>query len=220
MITKLIKDKGGQSLFEIIVAIGLAALIIGSATTAIVVSLQSDRNNVATQKAYAIAEDMLHNVRSYSESNWATLYSQTKGSGTQYYLDVVATNTLGIATGTEEIAFTFTATSTEENVTYTTWFSIENVSRDSDDQSAVTSGGVNDPTTQKIVAHVSWPVSGETREIQLPQQISNIRSFTAQSNNWGGSSGSTSTVTLRFDGDYFSKSAGIIASATSVGVSP
>lgn len=217
------KNVSGQSLFEIIVAIGVAALIIGSTTTAIVISLQSDRNNIATQKAYAIAEEMLSNVGSYAEANWGTLYRQSdKTSSGQYHLEVVSTSStstrLGIATGTDSIAFSFSATSTEENLTYTTWFHIEDIQRNTN-QAIVTSGGTNDPSTQSITAHVSWTVSGDTREIELTQILSNTRSFTAKANNWGGSSGSTNVVT-EFGSDYFSKTSGVSANATSIEVGP
>jgi len=215
---KLIKGIEGQSLFEILIAIGIAALIIGSATTAIVISIRSEKNNVASQKAYAIAEDMLNNARSYSEADWSTLYNQTKGSGTQYYLEVTATSststTLGITSGTSST--TFTSSSTEENIIYTTWFAIEDVQRNSN-QAVVGGGGTNDPSTQKVTVHVSWPVGGDTREITLVQQLSNIKSNTAKSDNWSGSGGSASTV-VKFGPDYFSKTNNIVVNATSIGL--
>ena len=208
----------GQSLFEIVVAIGVAALIIGSTTTAIVVSLQSDRNNAATQKAYALAEELLNNVSSYAEGNWGELYRNT--GATNFYLEFTATSAtstqLGIATGTDTVSFTFTATSTEENVTYTTWFNIADVERNS---SQAIGSGVSDPSTREITAHVSWDTADDTREIELVQILSNIRSLTVTSDDWSGSSGSAVPVTI-FDEDYYQKTDKITANATSILVTP
>ena len=95
------KNKG-QSLFEIIIAIGLAAIIIGSATTAIIVSLKTGKSNVDNQKAYAIAQDILNNVRSYADANWSDIYSRdTNGTYHLYEDSVTATSTeLALGTGT------------------------------------------------------------------------------------------------------------------------
>ena len=118
----LAKGMGGQSLFEIIVAVAISALIVGSTMAAIIVSLRSGNDNVTAQKAYGIARDILDNVRSFGEGDWATLYNLSKGSSVQYYLSITATSatssTIGITSGTEDI--TFSSSYTEENVNYTT----------------------------------------------------------------------------------------------------
>lgn len=198
-----IKGEKGQSIFEILIAMAIATLIVGSSVTAIMVSLRSGSATVASQKAYSIANDTLNNVRSFAESNWADLYTQNKGDAYDYYLGIVATSsisaTLGIATGTETIAFT--SPSGEENIEYTSWFTINNVPRD--DSNWIVESADGDPTTQKITARVSWEVGGDLRQIDLVTYISKIRTSTVTFNNWSGVSGVTTPVTGP-SSDYYS----------------
>jgi len=193
----------GQSIFEVLIAISIATLIIGSAVTAIIVSMRSGTSTVLSQKGYAIANGTLNNVRSFAESNWADLYALSKGDSYKYYLSVTATSststTLGISNGTTTVSFT--STSTGENIDYTNWFTVDNVSRDSSDW--IAGSGTGDPTTQKITAHTSWTVNGQTKQIDLISYLSKIRTSAVTFTSWAGSSGVTTPVT-RTTMDYYS----------------
>ncbi len=207
-----IKLNEGQSVFEVLIAIAIATLIVGSSVTAIMVSMRSGTITVASQKAYGIANGDLNNVRSFSESNWAGLYTplgtQNKGSAYPYYLAVTASSStstiLGLTNGTTTVSFT--STSTGENIDYTSWFTIDNVSRTS---SNWIGSGTGDPTTQKITAHVSWVMSGETKQIDLVTYISKIRTSSITYTKWDGFSGVTTPVT-KSTNDYY----GITGNAT------
>ncbi|MEX2054498.1 MAG: hypothetical protein WD883_03080 [Candidatus Colwellbacteria bacterium] len=207
----ILHTQQGQSLFEIVIAIAIAALIVGSSVTAIVVSLRSGSSSVASQKAYGVANEMLNNVRSYTEANWAEIYNLgDKTSNGIYSLQVTATSTesttLGIATTTDII--TFTSDSAEENIEYTTWFSVQNVSRSTYN---IVGAGTGDPATQKITVHVSWGVGGDTRTIELVQYLSKIRTRVILFDDWSGSSGVIGPVTGPTS-DYYS-----ISNATTTG---
>ncbi|KKU18140.1 MAG: hypothetical protein UX31_C0013G0018 [Candidatus Nomurabacteria bacterium GW2011_GWA1_46_11] len=198
-----IKSDKGQSIFEILIAMAIAALIVGSSVTAIMVSSRSGSATVASQKAYSIANETLNNTRSFAESSWADLYTQNKGDVYQYHLAVVSTSStstiLGIATGTEAVSFT--SSSTEENINYTSWFTIDNVLRNSSNW--IAGSGISDPTTQKITAHVSWTASGGTKQIDLVTYVSRVRTRSITFDDWSGSSGVTTPVT-RPTNDYYS----------------
>jgi len=199
-----IKLNKGQSILEILIGMAIATIIVGSSATALIVSLRSGSATIASQKAYGIADEILNNVRSFAESNWADLYappplndpSQGKGDNFPYYLEITSTSpessVLGIAAGTEEV--TFTSPSAEENIIYTRWFTIDNVSRNSDTNWIVGSG-TGDPTTQKITAHVSWATNGATKQIDLTTYISKIRTRSITFIDWSGSSGVITPVT-------------------------
>ncbi|MDZ4231257.1 MAG: hypothetical protein U1C52_00490 [Patescibacteria group bacterium] len=209
---KILDKEKGQSMFEVVVAIAIAALIVGSSVTAIVVSLRSGTANVAAQKAYGLAGQMLNNVRSYTEANWAEIYNLAdKTSNGIYSFQVTATSsestTLGIATTTEVI--TFSSDSAEENIEYTTWFSVENVPRSGFN---VIGAGTGDPATQKITAHVSWDVGGGARAIELVQYLSKVRTLTIAFDDWSGSSGVVGPVTGPTN-DYYSVTNATITSA-------
>jgi len=195
-------SKSGQSVFEVLIAVAIATLIIGSAVTATIITLRSGSGGANSQKAYAIANETINNVRSYAEASWSDLYSppplndpnEGKDGIDQYHLSVVSTTTeytvLGIATGTENIVFT--STSTGENITYTSWFTIQDVNRTADNWIG---SGFRDPTTLKITANVSWTVGGTANTIDLATYASKIRSRSVSFDDWGGSSGVTTPVT-------------------------
>lgn len=196
------KSNSGQSVFEILIAVAIATLIIGSSVTATIVSLRSGAGGTNSQRAYAIANETINNVRSYAEANWSDLYAPPPGNDpdvgkdgtTQYRFAVVSTTTestiLGIATGTNAVVFA--STSTGENITYTSWFTIADVNRTTDNWIG---SGYRDPTTLKITAKVSWSVSGQTNTIDLVAYISKIRSKSFSFDDWGGLSGATSPLT-------------------------
>jgi hypothetical protein len=190
-----IKEERGQSLFEVLAGIAIATLIVGSSVAAIIVSLRSSSNSLQSQKGYAIAADILDNVQSYAEADWAGVYNLSdKTANGVYHLEIVATtsefSTLGIATGTELV--TFSSGSPEENIQYTTWFSVENVPRSVYN---VIGSGIGDPATQKVTARVSWDIGGDTRTVQLVQYLSKVRTRTIGFDDWSGSSGVVGPVT-------------------------
>lgn len=208
-------QKSGQSIFELIVAIAISAVIIGSTTTAIIVAVRSSQVNVSSQKAYGIAREVLDNARGYAEANWPSFYNQDKGSATQYHLEVTATSTesytLGIATGTNEVVVD--SDSLDETLTYTTWFAIENVNRNAD--TAIAVSGRPDPSTQRITAYVQWEIGGETREIDLFTYVARTRNESTVFDDWSGSSGVAGPIT-RPDSSYYSVDADLTVTATSI----
>ena len=188
-----VRSDKGQSVFEVLIAVAIATLIVGSAVTATIVSLRSGVGATNSQKAYAIAGETLNNVRSIAESNWADLYAGRDGT-TQYRLAVVSTSTtstiLGVATGTEVVSFT--STSTGENINYTRWFIIDDVQRDVYNWIGV---GQADPTTLQLTAYVSWALNDTTNTIDLATYVSKIRTRSVGFDSWSGSSGVTTPVT-------------------------
>lgn len=77
---------------EVLVAVTIGAIIIGSATGAIIVAINSNLQSRSTQIATGYAQEILGNMKSVAEGNWTRLYNvSSKGSGTQYYLAVYKT---------------------------------------------------------------------------------------------------------------------------------
>ena len=207
-VRNIIPSESGQSVFEILIAMSIATIIVGSSVAAIMVSQRSGSVTVSSGKAYAIADETLSSVRSFAESNWADMYTQSKGEAYQYYLNIVSStatsSTLGIASGTATT--TFTSSSAEENINYTSWFTIGDVKRNSDDNKISTSTGPTillDPTTLKITVHVSWNPGGGAQEITLVGYVSKIRSRFITFDNWSGASGAAVPVTQPTN-DYYS----------------
>jgi len=98
-----LKDQKGQSLFEIVMAVTIAGLLIGGVTTGVVVSLRSNSNNISSQIGYSLALETLDKVKSYADSDWAGLYDLSdKTASGEYYL-VLDSGTFTILSGEESI---------------------------------------------------------------------------------------------------------------------
>lgn len=147
----------GQSLIEILVGLGVGAIIIIGVSALMVSNLKSSLSVKVNQAASSLAQELINSVKSIAESDWRLIYSDlSKGSAYNYY---VATSTKSIISGTETI--------TVENRTFKRSFYVENVNRDlcgigNISSSTVTgcplgpgsSGIAEDPSMQKITAVV------------------------------------------------------------------
>jgi len=99
---------------------------------------------------------------------------------------------LAIASGTVDINI--------DNATYTRWFSVENVNRLNG--KIVDSGGIEDPSTQKVTTHVTWPFFGDTTEVSIVEYFTRwTRNRSTVFTDWGGSSGDEGPIT-KPDSDY------------------
>lgn len=206
----LLNKKGGQSLIEILIAISVGVLIIGSAAGALVFTVRSNQQNKATESASPLAQELLDNVRSKAEGNWQSLYDLTaKGDTAQscppycYYLDA----NLNIVAGSEQKVV--------NNITYTRYFTVENVNRDNCGTRGIVAdaetscsgsqvGVLNDPSTQKVTAKVTWAQSGGSSEVLIPEYLTRSKNDVNQFTDWSGSSGVAGPV-IRPDKDYFSQ---------------
>lgn len=65
----------GQSLVEVLIAISIGGLIIGSSVIAITLSLRSNVQNEAIKNANFLLYEMIDSVRSVAEGDWNKLYS-------------------------------------------------------------------------------------------------------------------------------------------------
>lgn len=79
LITK-IKNRSGQSIVEILVALSIGALIIGAAVLSISVALRSNTANVGSSFASPLAKELIEKVRIIAEGNWTDVYNQPKGA--------------------------------------------------------------------------------------------------------------------------------------------
>ena len=68
---------GGQSLVEILIAVGISATLIGSVVSTYVVSLNSNANARLSAVATELAQETYDNVKAISEAEWNTIYGQS-----------------------------------------------------------------------------------------------------------------------------------------------
>lgn len=88
---------------------------------------------------------------------------------------------LSFLSGTEDIK--------KDGVTYTRWFSVENVNRTDGDILPTSSGGTEDTSTQKVTVHVTWPFFGDTASIKIVEYITrHTRNSVTVFTDWSGTS--------------------------------
>jgi len=169
-----INDQKGQVLAEILVAVVLAGIIIGgiaiSTGTSVATSSKIRENTIATN----IIQSAVEKVKILSEQSWIKIYCPplgscpgSKGSSNLYYID----DNFQIQNGqTSQVV---------DGVTYNYYFYIDNVNRDASGN-ITTSGGTEDPSTQKVTVVVSWA----NNSISMSEYIMRLTSQSIVDFNW------------------------------------
>ncbi len=183
----------------------------GSAAGALIFTVRSNQQSRATDMASTLAQETLDQIRSVSEGNWQNLYNlSAKGGPTQscppycYYLDA----SLNIVAGSEQKVV--------NNITYTRYFAVENVNRDNCGTREIVAGAetgcsssqtgiLNDPSTQKVTAKVTWLQGSDTAQVVVSEYLTRSSNDINQFSDWSGSTGVTGPVT-RPTKNYFSQS--------------
>ncbi len=95
--------RSGQSLLEILVALGVGSILIVAAATIIVPSLRTNAQADKVQVSSSLGKELLENIRVFSEGDWHNISGAATSSANKYFL-VSAVSPFVIATGTEGIA--------------------------------------------------------------------------------------------------------------------
>jgi len=96
----ILRKKSGQSLIEILVAIGVGVIMLVGAVTALTPAIKSLSDVSRTQGAASASKELLDNLRIFADANWHNI--DTLSTSTKYFLNT-ATSTFVVATGTEGI---------------------------------------------------------------------------------------------------------------------
>jgi type II secretory pathway pseudopilin PulG len=162
----------GQSLMEVLIAIGIAATLIGSVVSTYVVSLRSNANARLSAIGTQLAQETYDNVKALAESDWHSVYLITKSA--DYHLALSGDN-FDIVSGTETVEV--------DDTEYVRSFTIENAQRDIAG-GIVLSGGEDSPSTQRVTVTVSWPIAGDTANTKISGYITRHRNISLRLTNW------------------------------------
>lgn len=187
----------GQSLIEILVALGIGVILIGGVTTLISVNLRSSAESKTTQVASSMTQETVDAVRSKAEVDWNAFYALGKTSANKYY---IASSTLVITPGMEPLLV--------GGYSFNRYFYIENVNRTqcgigSPTTLAVTSSCnsnfplgaadiAQDPLTQKITVVVEWAGGKSVSQVEY---VSRTRNAAIRQTDWSGGGGDNSVLT-------------------------
>lgn len=181
------RAREGQTLIEILIGLGVAAIIIGGAVYSIVFTLSSGTENQKKQAATGLATELISQARTVADADWLGIYNlPSKGTSTSYYI---------MASGSILIATSGYKTAIVDNEDYEILFSLENVSRDVNDD-VTESGGTDDPSTQKVTAKIRWPAGGTSpSEFSIGDYITRWRTRVFRQDDWSGGLNLTATTT-------------------------
>ncbi|MDD4761943.1 MAG: hypothetical protein PHZ25_02910 [Candidatus Pacebacteria bacterium] len=190
---KWFKNSSGQALMELLVGVGIGAIILGSTVGIARVSVRSNSDVRKMKTATFLAKEIEVNLEVFADANWNGFYGLSKGENNHYYL--TTTSSPFVSTSGEEII-------TQDGVPYKRYFYVENVYRSDSNDSIVSSGGSLDPSTQKTTIKVTW--QGEEGEVTLVNYLARYRNFSFNQSDWFGGYGIDGP--LSFSSNVFSTS--------------
>jgi len=161
---KKINYKKGSGLAEILVAVFIFSIILGSLITASNKYLSGAGENLRSTQGVYIAQEGIEAVKIIRDTNWDII--DTLSDDMDYYLY------FDISSSTNN---TWEATSTFSSIDsiFTRTFKLNSVYRDSDGR-IVSSGGTQDLNTKKVTVSVSWKLKTSTTTKSLSTYITNI----------------------------------------------
>jgi Tfp pilus assembly protein PilV len=165
----------GQSLVEVLIGIALGALFILGAASLIAPALQITKQATNVQTQAGLASELSNNLRAWSAGDWHNILNLSTTSANQYYL-IASSSPFTATSGTESITIGTT--------TYTRYFYVDDMYRDSGGNATSTSSGNNyDPSTKKFTL-VYGVASSTTSTIALYLSRNQNNSF--DQTNWTG----------------------------------
>ncbi len=176
--------RAGQSLVELIVAIGVGVVIILGGIGTVAVYLRVSSQDITYQRANFLAQEMIDKINVTAEGNWNKIANATTSS----YLTQSSTSTgFTVQSGQESIAL--------DNTNYTRYFYAASVCRDAADFIVDCAVGSNDPFTKKIQIVVGWSYRGSPTSVSLEKYITRTSNNVYFQDNWvGGQSCATDPV--------------------------
>lgn len=164
----------GQSLIELLVALGLAVTVMMMALGIMRFLIRLGANDPVAQAGAMAAKKATESTAEAAAGSWSTVANAT--TGVQYH---VATSTNG---------FTLVAgavTSTVNGITYTNYITVDPVFRSATDTIDV-AGTVADPATKKITITSSWWYGGATSTEVIEAYVARTRNESIVQTDWIG----------------------------------
>lgn len=187
---------GGQSLIEILVAMGIGVILIGGVTALISVNMKSSMESKMDQVASSLTQEAISGAKSKAEEDWNAFYALAKGSANAYY---IASSTNAITPGKESLVV--------GGYSFNRYFYVENVNRTQCGIGSPTAAAATvscnsnfplsdadiaeDPSTQKITVVVEW---AQGRSVKQDQYVSRTRNAAIRQTDWSGGGGDDSVL--------------------------
>ncbi|MDO8504564.1 MAG: prepilin-type N-terminal cleavage/methylation domain-containing protein [Candidatus Liptonbacteria bacterium] len=141
------KFRAGQSLIEMLVAMGIGVIMLLGVIMSIVPAIKSQTDSNKSQVGAALAKEMLDGVRVLAEADWHNIDLLATTSANNYYISTT-TPVLGLSIGIQPV--------TLGNTRIRRSFYVDDVYRDAGGNIISGVAGSLDPSTKKITVQYSW----------------------------------------------------------------
>ena len=165
----------GFSLIELILAVGIFAVLMAGATYLVIGSYTPFVGGGNTRELDRVARQSMDVLDVIKDRSWSDIATNASASPSAIHINKDAAGVWNLASGGEVIG------------AFTRSIYVYNVQRD-DTGAIVTSGGTDDPSTKKVVVVVS--ATGRA-DYKLEAYMTNWESFRMTQTDWGGSSGTS-----------------------------
>lgn len=157
--------KPGSLLLELLIVIGVMAIVIPLVAQIVVSSLNMNKWTVDNKVALDLVAEEIKAIDSVSFEKWQNIYNKQKISTAHYYT-VKNAGAWSLALGDENLLV--------NNVNYLRYFTISDVCRDDVTKSIIATGTTpcvagtgDDPSTQKVTVTVSWAGGAISKDYYL-----------------------------------------------------
>lgn len=176
-------NKKGQILIELLVAIAVTAIVVGSVTELLFVSRRAGQDAARRMTQARLAEEAFEAVKAMRDQSWHSIYNLTKE--TQEYYPKQLASSWALTTNPADRIIIF------DEADYERWIIIENMNRNSQGE-IVESGGFDDPSTQKVT--VTARTEG-LEDLVMTRYLTRFRNDVFVQTDWSGGAGQTGPVT-------------------------
>jgi type II secretory pathway pseudopilin PulG len=174
----------GQSISEVLIAIGVGAIFMVAAVAVIAPALRENNQAGEVQEGATVAQALIDNVRVWSESGWSNITSLATGTQYQYYL-ITSSSPYTATSGIQSLAIGTT--------TYVRYFYLSDAYRTSGGSiSSTSTSNTYDPSTKQITVVYNW-TEGTTSTIST--YLTRNGDAVIDQTDWSGGPGATSAAT-------------------------
>ena len=205
--------KSGQSLIELLIALAVAGILLGSAATLLQVALRASSQDKFVRAATSLSEELMEKVTVFAGENWRNIYNLSRATS---YQIVVEGDGSFAAVGPPNPP----ATVTIDGVAYTPVFLVDNVYRDGCGTGGFAvpqplprcplvggnalDGVGEDPSTQKLTVTTSWNQDGGVAFVSFIKYVTRSQSKALTQTDWSGGGGQTGLWQAQNKFDAFS----------------
>ena len=192
------KNKSGQSLIEVLIAMAVGTITILAAVTVLTLMLRIGKQDVSFQTAAFLEQEVVDKLLVTADRDWQEVAETSDDK--KYYLKTPEAKGFEIVEGTKTVAI--------DDVDYTYYIEFDEVNR-SDSSGAISSSGSSDPSTRKVELSVTWKFQGDDEISTVTKYITRSKNEVFRQTNWSGGPTTPSDETVNAITHRFYESEGL-----------